>query len=83
MANHTAGPQFAGYLYQAEQALLIALTLDSDSTIRLEGLDDIEISSGNKKSLIQAKHHVDLDSKLSDSSAELWKSLRVWARRTC
>jgi hypothetical protein len=79
MANHTAGPQFAGYLYQAEQALLIALTLDSDSTIRLEGLDDIEISSGNKKSLIQAKHHVDLDSKLSDSSAELWKSLRVWA----
>lgn len=79
MADHTAGPQFAGYLYQAEQALLMALKLDFDATIRLEGLDDIETSSDGKKSLVQAKHHIKKEALLTDSSTELWKTIRVWA----
>jgi hypothetical protein len=79
MANHNAGPQFAGYLYQAEQALLIALKLDFDAAIRLEGLDDIETISAGKTTLVQAKHHVNENAKLTDFSTELWKSLRVWA----
>jgi hypothetical protein len=71
-----------GYAYQFRYSLLSALkrlqVVGVDWEIRIEALDDIEISGTHELELLQLKHHVG-SSTVSDASVELWKTLRVWS----
>jgi len=77
-----AQSQALGYLYQVRYALLLLLKTgieDPEAQISIEYLDDIAFEKdGNPVELIQAKHHVKKAS-LSDSSTDLWRTLRVWS----
>jgi hypothetical protein len=77
----SAGPQALGYLYQARVALYLLLQCPDEATIKIEGLDDIEITGAfdAKLSLSQLKHHTKSEANLADTSPDLWKSIRVWA----
>jgi hypothetical protein len=75
--------QALGYLYQVRYALLILLRNgfeDPEAQISIEYLDDIAAleKDGDPKELIQMKHHVKKAS-LSDSSSDIWRTLRVWS----
>ena len=83
MTTFSAGPQALGYFYQARVALAVLLEAPDDAILRVEALDDIEVSSAlnaSALSLIQLKHHT-VPATLTDSSPDLWKSLRVWAEQ--
>jgi hypothetical protein len=48
--------------------------------VGIERLDDVSFESGGSAlELLQAKHHIDRVASLSDKSADLWKTLRVWS----
>lgn len=83
MTIFSAGPQALGYFYQARVALSLLLESPDEARLRVEALDDIEISdavSAGSLSLVQLKHHT-VDATLTDASADLWKSLRVWSEQ--
>ncbi|SBT11208.1 conserved hypothetical protein [Candidatus Propionivibrio aalborgensis] len=83
MTTFSAGPQALGYFYQARVALSLLLESPDEARLRVEALDDIEISdavSAGSLSLIQLKHHTG-DAALTDASPDLWKSLRVWSEQ--
>lgn len=72
-----AAPSALGYLYQCELALLEYLRREDPALdVSIEVLDDIAFE-GEQTELLQAKLHVSPGS-LTDSSADLWKTLRVW-----
>lgn len=51
----------------------------SNIEVSIECLDDIAFHSGGTPlELLQTKHHVDRVASLSDTSVDLWKTLRVW-----
>ena len=60
----------------------ICIKLDNENTefqISIEKFDDIAFSKdGNPKQLIQLKHHVRQCGNLTDSSTDLWRTLKVW-----
>lgn len=76
-----AQDQALGYLYQVRYALLLLIKAgieDPEAQISIECLDDIAFEkNGTPVELIQTKHHRNRAS-LSDSSTDLWKTLRVW-----
>jgi hypothetical protein len=78
-----AAPSAAGYLYQARLALLLCiphLNNGSEVEVAVERLDDVSFEqSGAPIELLQSKHHIDRVGNLSNSSPDLWKTLRVWA----
>ncbi|SER90967.1 ABC-three component system protein [Salisediminibacterium halotolerans] len=76
----SAHAQALGYLYQVRYALLLLLkSEDYDSQIYVEKLDDIEFDQdGTSSELIQMKHH-SKEGNLTDSSSDVWKTLRVWS----
>lgn len=77
-----AGPQALGYLYQTQYALHSLLAADSEETaIIVEGLDDVELQATSSTKLQQLKHHISTkrQATLTNSSTDLWKTLRVWA----
>lgn len=80
MSNHQASEQMIGYLYQVRYAL--ALLLENDSSnfqISIEKFDDVAFSEdGMPKQLIQLKHHIQRQGSLTDSSTDLWRTLKVW-----
>ena len=82
-AVHSAAQSAAGYLYQARLALVEALRyayVDSGIEIAIEKLDDVSFEKdGSPLELLQAKHHLKKSGDLTDSSVDLWKTLRVWA----
>ncbi|MBI3714821.1 MAG: hypothetical protein HY255_02370 [Betaproteobacteria bacterium] len=75
-----------GYFYQCRYALLAALRRlpDSDAfCIYIETLDDVVFESeGGPVELLQTKHKLNHETDLSDSSTDLWKSLRIWLEGT-
>lgn len=78
----SAGPHALGYLYQARVALFLLLDCPDESIVKIEALDDIELSTQNasdKLTLTQLKHHISKQAELTDYSPDLWKSIRVWA----
>jgi hypothetical protein len=80
-AFSAAGPAL-GYLYQSRVALWLALSQPDEAVLRLEGLDDIDIAgAGPDVSLVQLKHHISKAGALTDSSVDLWKTIRVWAEQ--
>jgi hypothetical protein len=59
---------------------MLLLTGPEEHGLVLESLDDIVLeNSGNPRELLQTKHHINAQAKLTDASAELWKTLRVWS----
>ena len=71
-----------GYLYQIRLALLYSLrrlSRDTSFTVFLETLDDVVFEEvGKPVELLQLKHHCKRAANLTDSSRDLWKTLRVW-----
>jgi DNA-binding transcriptional regulator YbjK len=79
----SAADSAIGYLYQVRVALLWALRRlkrSSNFVISLETLDDVtfENKNGKPEELLQTKHHRNREATLTDASADLWKSLRIW-----
>jgi hypothetical protein len=74
----SAAPSALGYLYQFEVALLEFLRRDDPALeVSIEVLDDIALE-GDQIELVQTKLEITPGS-LSDGSAALWKTLRVWS----
>lgn len=80
---HAAPSSALGYLYQCRYALYATLRrarLGADIRIRLETRDDIHFEhDGKPDELLQTKHHIGKSMGLGDSSADLWKTLRIWS----
>lgn len=77
----SAGEQGLGYIYQARLALLQLLQLPEDTAVFLEKDDDLDfVDSGGSKSLASLKHKAAGD-RLTDLSADFWKSVRIWLAR--
>jgi hypothetical protein len=56
---------------------------DSSIEIAIEKLDDVSFEKdGSALELLQTKHHLHRSGDLTDTSVDLWKTLRVWAEAT-
>ncbi len=81
MSDFSAQESALGYLYQARYALWMLLVGPEERETALETLDDIVFQNdGTASDLLQTKHHCTAAS-LTDMSAELWKTVRVWSVR--
>jgi hypothetical protein len=83
MSQYSAVDASLGYLYQVRLALLWALRrlkTDPDFLVGVETLDDVtfETAGGDPTDLLQTKHHKTGTGSLSDTSPDLWKTLRIW-----
>jgi hypothetical protein len=74
------GPSL-GYYFQIRYGLHLLLNHEGSDESRLffENLDDIEITELNQNDLYQTKFHIKNSVNLTDRSADLWKTIRVWA----
>jgi hypothetical protein len=77
-SEFSARPTIMGFNYQFKIALLLILSSDEGATASIETNDDIEIGSADNSNLIQVKHH-ESSGKISDSSVDFWKSIRIWS----
>jgi hypothetical protein len=70
-----------GYSFQTIYALLHILEENEEASIAIEKLDDIELLSAEGKTieLVQLKHHIKKIASLSDTSIDLWKTIRIWS----
>jgi hypothetical protein len=80
LTDFTASSSAIGYLYQVRLALVFLLRQDNPETIlSIEKFDDIAFeTNGEASELLQTKHHVNHTGSLTDSSEDLWKTIRVW-----
>lgn len=71
-----------GYLYQCRLALLLFLQrwkTNPDTDAAIEKFDDVSFEAcGDPRERIQTKHHISASGKLTDTSHDLWGTLRVW-----
>jgi len=76
-----ASASMAGYMFQSRLALLRGLQLSKkkpNGRISIEKFDDVAFDSDDiVDCLMQAKHH-SAPKSLSDTSVDLWKTLRIW-----
>lgn len=74
-----------GYVYQIRFALwqlLRAVRDTPDAELAIERLDDVSFErDGTAIELIQLKFHMLREATLTDSSTDLWKTLRIWSAR--
>lgn len=77
---HDASGQMAGYLYQVLAALYLLLdSRDSDAQICIEKFDDIAFVEQDEPVLmIQTKHQLYRPGSLSDTSVDLWRTIKSW-----
>lgn len=69
-----------GYVYQARYSLYLILSGEDDSQLGIEGLDDVVFEDkGELRELLQLKHHLNNSAPLTDTSPDLWRTLRVWS----
>ena len=79
-ADFSAKPSALGYLYQARCALLWLLDSGDDAEVSLEKSDDVTFEKdGTPEEKLQLKHHISRTAALTDTSADLWKTIRIWA----
>lgn len=78
--DFSAAPSALGYLYQVRYSLALLLqSTEANCLLSLEKLDDVAFEvEGEAVELLQFKHHVSHRASLTDSSPDLWKTLRVW-----
>lgn len=68
-----------GYFYQLLYSLIrLIKSRNTDSSVRIECLDDVEIIDDSSVDLIQTKLHIKSVTNLSNASPDFWKSIRVW-----
>ena len=74
-----------GYLYQIRFALYLLLQEVQErpeSELSIERLDDVSFESeGTPEELIQLKHVTLEQASLTNSSKDLWKTLRIWSTK--
>ena len=79
---YSAAPSALGYLAQVEYALLLVLKrldVELEFDVSIETLDDIVFHDGDDAvELLQTKHRVDRTASLTNSSMDVWKTLRNW-----
>ncbi len=81
-SSYDASASAAGYFYQAKFALYILLKQGPGATVEIETLDDVSTSDErDKNGYFQLKHIVSNNSNITDSSANLWKTLRIWSEK--
>jgi len=82
----TAASSAAGYYYQARLALFESLRLvygDDSIDVAIERFDDVSFEKdGLPLEVLQTKHHINKVGDLTDTSVDLWKTLRVWSEAT-
>lgn len=80
--SFTARPQFLGILYQIVRYplyLALAHSENLDYSLYIERFDDIEIAEDSETiDSLQIKH---VSTNLTNRSADLWKTLRVWSEK--
>jgi len=75
------GPSL-GYLYQIRYGLfLLVSSQNPDSKLFIEKMDDISIETPSSMNYYQTKYHVNSVANLTDSSPDLWKTIRVWSEQ--
>jgi hypothetical protein len=80
VADFSAREAGLGYFYQARYGLWLLLDSDEENELVLESLDDLVLeTAGSALELLQTKHHVRHQATLTNTSAELWKTLRIWS----
>jgi len=86
MSDFSASDSLLGYFYQVRYALYLLLEtgkharLETQLSIQIEGLDDITVYTETKLyELLQTKHIKDTNKKLTNSSSEFWKTIRIWS----
>ncbi|NCB42204.1 MAG: hypothetical protein EOM59_06250 [Clostridia bacterium] len=77
---HDASGQMIGYLYQALAALYLLLdNKENDAQLCIEKFDDIAfIEQDEPIYMIQTKHQLNRPGSLSDTSVDLWRSIKSW-----
>jgi hypothetical protein len=80
-SDFSAAPSAMGYLFQMRSALVLLLRAkEPESVISIEKLDEVAFDeNGVPAQLLQLKHRVINTANLTDSSTDLWKTMRVWA----
>lgn len=79
MSEFEASAAALGYAFQLRFALLQALdaySIGTDWSIGIETADDVEVIQNDTATQLQLKHTAGT---LTDASAPLWKTLRIWA----
>ena len=80
--QYSAASSALGYLYQVRYALLESLRRlrkGQEFIVSIEALDDVVFEKdGEAPELLQTKHHLNRAADLTDSSPDLWKTLRIW-----
>ncbi|MBN2224064.1 MAG: hypothetical protein JW765_05255 [Deltaproteobacteria bacterium] len=80
--QHSAASSVLGYFYQVRYALLeslIRLRKAQEFIVKIETLDDVVFEKdGAAPELLQIKHHLTRVADLTDSSPDLWKTIRIW-----
>jgi hypothetical protein len=78
----SAAASAIGYLYQCRYALLESLrrlARDEQFMVSIETLDDVVFErDGEPPDLLQTKHHIRKTANLTDTSPDLWKTIRIW-----
>ena len=81
-ASHSAAPNAVGYQHQTWWALvelLLSGVHRPDVAITLELHDDIAWEEeGSPTQLLQVKHHQRTNRGLTDTSTDVWRTLKVW-----
>ena len=80
---YSASSSVLGYLYQVRYALLEALhrlRKEQVFNVFIETLDDVIFEKeGEPPELLQTKHHLKKAANLTDSSPDIWKTIRIWS----
>jgi hypothetical protein len=81
--SFSAAASALGYLYQVRYGLVLLLEAKNPaSALSLERIDDVAFEeSGDPTQVLQFKHRLNRAATLTDSSVDLWKTLRVWATK--
>ncbi len=69
-----------GYLHQVRYGLLLIVSeQNQDAKLLIEKIDDISIETLNGLDVYQTKLHIKSVANLTNSSTDLWKTIRVWS----
>ena len=81
-SKYSAQGPLQGYIYQCRLALLEALKrlrADPCITVSIETIDDVVFDNNDgTKEILQIKHKNPTKAKLSDTSTDFWKTIRIW-----
>ncbi len=69
-----------GYIYQVRMGLLLIIEEENDAAkLFIEKIDDISIETEDGLDVYQTKLHIKSIANLTNSSSDLWKTIRVWS----